>query len=176
MTRSTATPASVSAVPRKRSASSDRSVREKAVAISDVSERLENSLWYPDWRRYNSHEYTMPNTNAPRRGFFRSMLAASGWAAAAAAPQSAQAQSNPGATHFLPAYTRAQNYRSLKQSSFDRTGGNRDYWSIKPTETLEVFNDKGTGIITHIWFTISARSGNHLKELVMRIYWDGNSK
>jgi len=104
------------------------------------------------------------------------MLAASGWAAAAAAPQAAQAQSGNNLSNFLPAYTRAQTYRSLKQSSFDRTGGNRDYWSIKPAETREVFNDKGAGVITHIWYTISARSGNHLKELVMRIYWDGNSK
>jgi hypothetical protein len=103
------------------------------------------------------------------------MLAASGFAAAAAGPQAAQAQSNPPPT-YLPAYARQQHYRSLKQSSYDRTGGNRDYWSIKPGETLEVFNDKGAGIITHIWFTISARSGNHLKELMLRAYWDGNAK
>ena len=117
----------------------------------------------------------MPNTNAPRRGFFRSLLAASGFAAAAA-PQAAQAQSSSSLSSFLPAYARAQTYRSLKQSSYDRTGGNRDFWNIKPGETLEVFNDKGAGVITHIWFTISARSGNHLKELVLRAYWDGNAK
>jgi hypothetical protein len=39
-----------------------------------------------------------------------------------------------------------------------------------------VFADEGAGVITHIWFTISARSGNHLKELVLRGYWDGNAK
>ena len=104
------------------------------------------------------------------------MLAASGLAAAAA-PQAAQAQQSAGpAVAAVPSYARAQSYRSLKQSSFDRTGGNRDYWSIKPAETLEIFNDKGAGVITHIWFTISARSGNHLKELVLRAYWDGNAK
>ena len=104
------------------------------------------------------------------------MLAASGLAAAAA-PQAAQAQQSAGpAVAAVPSYARAQSYRSLKQSSFDRTGGNRDYWSIKPAETLEIFNDKGSGVITHIWFTISARSGNHLKELVLRAYWDGNAK
>ncbi len=31
-------------------------------------------------------------------------------------------------------------------------------------------------MITHIWFTIAARSGDHLKELVLRAYWDGNAK
>ena len=103
------------------------------------------------------------------------MLAATGLAAAAV-PQAAQAQSTSGGSGLLPSYARAQSHRSLKQSSFDRTGGNRDYWNIKPGETLEVFNDKGAGVITHIWFTIAARSGNHLKELVLRAYWDGNSK
>lgn len=102
------------------------------------------------------------------------MLAASGLAAA---PQVAQAQAPAAQGQFyLPPYARAQNYRSLKQGSWDRTGGNRDFWSIKGGETLEIFNDKGAGVITHIWFTIAARSGNHLKELVLRAYWDGNSK
>ena len=31
-------------------------------------------------------------------------------------------------------------------------------------------------MITHIWFTIAARSANHLKEMVLRVYWDGNEK
>ena len=31
-------------------------------------------------------------------------------------------------------------------------------------------------MITHIWFTIAARSDHHLKELVLRGYWDGNAK
>ncbi|MBV8553453.1 MAG: DUF2961 domain-containing protein [Acidobacteriaceae bacterium] len=80
------------------------------------------------------------------------------------------------ATVVIPQYARAQNYRSLKQSSYDRTGGNRDFWHIAPGETLDVFKSDGTGVITHIWFTIAAKSQDHLKELVLRIYWDGNSK
>lgn len=77
---------------------------------------------------------------------------------------------------FLPNYARAQNYKSLKQSSFDRTGGNRDSWPISPGAVQQVFRADGPGVITHIWFTIAARSGDHLKELVLRAYWDGNSK
>jgi hypothetical protein len=68
------------------------------------------------------------------------------------------------------------NYRSLKQSSFDRTGGNADRWPIAPGGTQEVFNSQGPGVITHIWFTIAAESTNHLKEIVIRAYWDGNAK
>ena len=40
----------------------------------------------------------------------------------------------------------------------------------------EVFNATGPGVITHIWFTIAARSDHHLKEIVLRGYWDGNDK
>ena len=99
-------------------------------------------------------------------------------ALAAAAPAAAQAQSQAAAPigSFLPRYTRAQNYKSLKQSSFDKTGGNRDAWPIAPGAVQEVFNAQGPGIISHIWFTIAAQSGDHLKELVLRGYWDGNAK
>ena len=82
----------------------------------------------------------------------------------------------PGDYPFLPFYTRAQQYKSLKQSSYDRTGGNADHWLIAPGGTKEVFSATGPGVITHIWFTIAARSGDHLKELVLRAYWDGNWK
>src|ERR1035438_6165510 len=70
----------------------------------------------------------------------------------------------------LPWYARQQNYKSLKQSSFDRTGGNSDRWPIPPGATQELFSSDGPGIITHIWFTIAAESPNHLKEVVIRGY------
>ncbi len=109
-----------------------------------------------------------------RRSFLRRLLAASGFAAAA--PAGAQAQQREGEYRYLPKYARAQDYKSLKQSSFDTTGGNRDSWPIAPGATKEVFSAAGPGVITHIWFTIAAQSGNHLKELVLRAYWDGNGK
>ena len=55
-------------------------------------------------------------------------------------------------------YARARDYRSLKQSSFDPTGGNRDFWAIPAGGVHEVFRAEGPGVITHIWFTIAARS------------------
>ena len=67
-------------------------------------------------------------------------------------------------------------HQSLKQSSFDRTGGNSDRWPISPGATIEVFKADGPGIVTHIWFTIAAQGAMHLKELVLRAYWDGSSK
>jgi hypothetical protein len=109
-----------------------------------------------------------------RRGFLQGALAAGGLAAGLGS--TAAAQQTPEGFAFLPAYARAQRYRSLKQSSFDTTGGNSDRWPIAAGATREVFNQQGPGVITHIWFTIAARSGNHLKELVLRGYWDGNAK
>jgi Protein of unknown function (DUF2961) len=111
-----------------------------------------------------------------RRGFLQRLLAAGGVAASAPVAAQAQGASSTGEFPFLPKYTRAQTYKSLKQGSWDRTGGNRDSWTIAPGATLEVFKADGPGVISHIWFTIAARSGDHLKELVLRAYWDGNSK
>ena len=112
-----------------------------------------------------------------RRGFLQRLMGAAGLAAAPAAVEAAPQQGGgTGAGAALPAYTRAQSYKSLKQSSFDKTGGNRDSWNIAPGATLEIFNAQGAGVISHIWFTIAARGGDHLKELVLRAYWDGNAK
>jgi len=117
----------------------------------------------------------MSNEANGRRGFLHRLLGATGFVAATAPP--GQAQSARAADHrYLPNYTRAQDYKSLKQSSFDTTGGNRDAWPIAPGAMHEVFQASGPGVITHIWFTIAAQSPTHLKEIVLRGYWDGNDK
>jgi hypothetical protein len=120
----------------------------------------------------------MPPDSNLRRGFLRRLLAAGTAAVAVGRPVSAQTAMAPSsiAPGPLPSYTRAQHHQALKQSSFDRTGGNADYWHIPAGGELEVFRAQGAGAITHIWFTIAARSGDHLKELVLRAYWDGNSR
>jgi hypothetical protein len=109
-----------------------------------------------------------------RRHFLQGMLTAG----ALAAPAAAQTQARGAAANadYLPFYARALNYKSLKQSSFDKTGGNSDRWPIAPGGVQEVFNAQGPGVISHIWFTIAAAGHDHLKELVIRGYWDGNAK
>lgn len=118
----------------------------------------------------------MADATNGRRGFLRRLMTFGGLAAAPAAAQPQSGHAADASGFPLPAYARAQSYQSLKQSSFDRTGGNHDWWSIPAGGTLEVFKDEGPGVISHIWFTIAARSGDHLKELVLRAYWDGNPK
>jgi hypothetical protein len=114
--------------------------------------------------------------NPPRRGFLQRLIGAAGVSAAASPFAAAAAAPKTTGTNPLPSYARLQNYRSLKQSSYDRTGGNSDRWPIAPGATQELFNSAGPGIITHLWFTIAAESPNHLKEVVLRGYWEGNDK
>ena len=119
----------------------------------------------------------MPDQSNDRRGFLQRLMGAAGLAAAPAAAQAAP-QSAPArrTSRSCPPTRGRRSYKSLKQSSYDRTGGNRDSWTIAPGAVQEVFNAQGPGVISHIWFTIAARSGDHLKELVLRGYWDGNAK
>ncbi len=118
----------------------------------------------------------MKNMDARRRRFLGYLggLTAAGAGAAAAQTPAARTQSSD--VPLLPSYARVQDYRSLKQSSYDRTGGNHDSWRIEPGQSHEVFKSDGPGVITHIWFTIAAQSGDHLKELVLRMYWEGNEQ
>lgn len=119
----------------------------------------------------------MPSQINDRRGFLHGLLASGLVSAAATATAQAQQAQGGGSPDFgfLPRYTRAQTYKSLKQSSFDKTGGNSDRWPIAPGGVQEIFNASGPGAITHIWFTIAAGSNDHLKELVLRGYWDDNA-
>jgi hypothetical protein len=107
--------------------------------------------------------------------FLKGMAGAAGLAGGAAS-LAAQGPGRSGASPALPRYARAMNYKSGKQSSHDRTGGNRDYFNIGPGDTQELFGSTGPGVITHIWFTIATPGQHHLKELVLRAYWDGEAK
>ena len=71
--------------------------------------------------------------------------------------------------------TEPHDYVQKRVSSYDRTGGNEDFRTIAPGETLTILDDSGPGIITHIWFTFSSDEPYHLKKLVLRMYWDGEA-
>ncbi|MFZ0201720.1 MAG: glycoside hydrolase family 172 protein [Candidatus Sulfotelmatobacter sp.] len=66
-------------------------------------------------------------------------------------------------------------YVQKRASSYDRSGGNDDFRKIPPGETLALLDDSGPGIITHIWITIASPEKYHLKKLVLRMYWDGET-
>jgi Protein of unknown function (DUF2961) len=69
-------------------------------------------------------------------------------------------------------------YIQNRVSSSDPSGGNDDgNWknSIKPGEERTIAELNGPGIITHMWFTIATQEPYHLKKIVLRMFWDGDS-
>jgi len=123
----------------------------------------------------------MPNGDTSlRRRFLQRIAGMAGVTALVREPlakteESAGADASSGAAS-LPSYVRTSDYRSLKQSSYDRTGGNADRYQIPAGATQEVFASDGPGVITHVWFTIGSGNRDLLKQLVLRMYWEGNAK
>lgn len=62
---------------------------------------------------------------------------------------------------------------SHRISSFDHSGGNHDCRSVEPGETLTLAEIEGAGIVKHIWVTISSQDPLFRRNLVLRMYWDG---
>ncbi len=74
---------------------------------------------------------------------------------------------------WLLTLPQARDYVQHRASSYDRTGGNADYRSFAPGETLTLLDESGPGLISHVWFTIATYDRDHLKSLVLRMFWDG---
>ncbi|MBZ4187476.1 glycoside hydrolase family 172 protein [Niabella beijingensis] len=70
-----------------------------------------------------------------------------------------------------------QGVKSKRVSSYDQTGDNNDNLrAIKPGEKRTIFNVKGTGIINHIWMTLSPEPNVLSRnDVILRMYWDDNS-
>ncbi|MBE7560986.1 DUF2961 domain-containing protein [bacterium] len=68
-----------------------------------------------------------------------------------------------------------QKFTAARVSSTDPTGGNRDAISIRPWDRAVLADIAGPGMIHHIWFTIAHPDPMHLRQLVLRIYWDGET-
>jgi len=69
-----------------------------------------------------------------------------------------------------------RDYSSERISSYDQTGANDDgNWQdkIEPGETRTIGEVEGPGIIKHIWITIASGESDHLKKIVLRMFWDG---
>ena len=75
----------------------------------------------------------------------------------------------------LVSMARLRDYKCRRSSSWDRTGGNADFIPVDPGATATLLDVKGAGVITHIWFTINSGDHMHLKNLVLRAWWDGES-
>src|SRR5580704_10523325 len=76
---------------------------------------------------------------------------------------------------WLADLPQAKDYVQKRVSSYDRSGGNADARQIAAGETLTLLDEAGPGVISHVWVTIASDDPNHLKALVLRMYWDGEA-
>jgi len=81
--------------------------------------------------------------------------------------------------HSLDSLFLLSDCENERVSSYDRTGGNRDWVEIAPGETHVFAEIKGSGIIRHIWCTSGAHlsdgsdTPHALRKMVLRMFWDG---
>ncbi|MBN2210207.1 MAG: DUF2961 domain-containing protein [Sedimentisphaerales bacterium] len=65
-----------------------------------------------------------------------------------------------------------KNYTAARASSVDPEGKNADWVTIEAGGLKEIARLQGPGLIDHIWITIAHDDPMHLKQLVLRMYWD----
>jgi hypothetical protein len=82
---------------------------------------------------------------------------------------------DPSAPEEFLAQARLRNYKNRRSSSWDRTGGNTDALPVEPGATAKLLEVDGAGVITHLWFTINSPDPMHLKNLILRAWWDGET-
>jgi len=69
-----------------------------------------------------------------------------------------------------------KNCKLMRVSSADSTGGNNDRIRIAPGKNITIFKAEGPGMIVRIWFALDSRDPYYLRRIVMRIYWDNETK
>ena len=92
--------------------------------------------------------------------------------AAAAAPDAPPLDVEP---EELFAMARLRSYKTRRSSSWDRSGGNGDAVPVEPGKAATLLDISGAGVVTHLWFTINSEDRMHLKNLVLRAWWDGEN-
>jgi hypothetical protein len=75
----------------------------------------------------------------------------------------------------LLALARLHSYKTRRSSSWDRTGGNNDAVPVEAGKTATLLDVADAGVVTHLWFTINSQDPMHLKNLVLRAWWDGEA-
>jgi len=63
--------------------------------------------------------------------------------------------------------------RRERASSWDQSGGNRDFWTFEPGQALTIAAIEGAGCIKHIWTTMSSPDPYFARKVMLRMWWDG---
>jgi hypothetical protein len=96
-------------------------------------------------------------------------------APAAKSDKPAPPEQAPAVPEDLLSLARLRSYKTRRSSSWDRTGGNKDAVPVEPGQTVTLLEAAGAGVVTHLWFTINSPDRMHLKNLVLRAWWDGEA-
>ncbi len=76
----------------------------------------------------------------------------------------------------LSGVAKLRTHKRKRFSSYDRTGGNRDFLEVPAGETATLAEMNGAGCVKHIWVTIRTDEEWYLRKLVLRMHWDGEEK
>jgi hypothetical protein len=76
----------------------------------------------------------------------------------------------------LAGVSRLRPFHSRRVSTYDRTGGNRDWVDVAPGDRHTVAEIDGPGCIRHIWMTMLFTNEDHFRRVVLRASWDGQSE
>jgi hypothetical protein len=63
--------------------------------------------------------------------------------------------------------------RRERVSSWDHTGGNKDFITIAPDTSEPIAQIEGAGCIKHIWMTMSSSDAYYARKVLLRMWWDG---
>lgn len=66
-----------------------------------------------------------------------------------------------------------RSYVSRRESSYDRTGGNRDFVTVGPGERHTLLLTDKPGCVRHIWMTLGSEERWFPRRSVLRASWDG---
>jgi len=76
----------------------------------------------------------------------------------------------------LSGLPRLKSCRRRRVSSYDRTGGNRDFITIPRGERVALAEIEGSGCVRHIWVTIRCEDRLYLRKILLRMFWDGEGE
>ncbi len=67
---------------------------------------------------------------------------------------------------------RIRNVTTRRESSWDRSGGNKDFIVLQPGETATLADIAGAGVINHIWCTHACKQEHYLRRVLIQMRWD----
>ena len=65
--------------------------------------------------------------------------------------------------------------RPRHDGTWDRGGGNVDFRGLQAGQSLTLFETRGAGIVRRFWMTFFPRAPALHRQLVLRMYWDGEA-